>query len=42
MSDTQKQEGRRTDVLPRLHHWMIAAIILFMTGIVVPLFAAFI
>lgn len=27
---------------PRLHHWLIAAAILFLMGIIVPLFAAFI
>ncbi|MCP1468861.1 hypothetical protein J3E64_000528 [Sphingobium sp. OAS761] len=35
------QEGHRDDALPRLHHWLIAAVTLFVMGIAVPLFAAF-
>ncbi|MDO7833635.1 hypothetical protein Q4610_01120 [Sphingobium sp. HBC34] len=36
-------EGRSDDdALPRWHHWLIAAATLFVMGIAVPLFAAFV
>jgi hypothetical protein len=36
------QEEGATDALPRVHHWLIAAAALFVMGLVVPLFAAFV
>jgi hypothetical protein len=38
----QPEETRTDDRLPRLHHWVIAAVTLFVMSIAVPLFAAFI
>ncbi|MFB0872011.1 MULTISPECIES: hypothetical protein [unclassified Sphingobium] len=35
-----EQEGG--NALPRWHHWLIAAGTLFLMGLIVPLFAAFI
>ncbi len=35
-------EARPDDALPRLGHWLTAALILLATTLIVPLFAAFI
>jgi hypothetical protein len=39
---TDEQIDALPDRWPRLRHWVIAAVILFVMGIIVPLFAAFI
>ena len=38
----ERNGARAHDRLPRLHHWLIAAAILFVMNIALPIFAAFI
>jgi hypothetical protein len=35
------QDDAHADASPRLRHWLMAAAILFVMGLVVPIFAAF-